>query len=53
VVTRPNSSGLPHQTVPYAAPTSANPAQIQRIANLMLQYGQLRQPLNVKQMIGG
>jgi hypothetical protein len=53
VVTRPNSSGLPHQTVPYAAPTSANPAQIQRVANLMLQYGQLKQPLNVKQMIGG
>jgi len=34
-------------------PTSANPAQIQRVANLMLQYGQLKQPLNVKQMIGG
>ena len=34
-------------------PTSANPAQIQRVANLMLQYGQLKQPLNVKQMIEG
>jgi NitT/TauT family transport system substrate-binding protein len=34
-------------------PTSANPAQIQRVANLMLQYGQLKQSLNVKQMIEG
>jgi len=34
-------------------PTTVNPAQIQRVANLMLQYGQLKQPLNVKQMIKG
>jgi NitT/TauT family transport system substrate-binding protein len=34
-------------------PTRVNPAQIQRVANLMLQYGQLKQPLNVKQMIEG
>jgi hypothetical protein len=34
-------------------PTSANAAQIQRVANLMLEYGQLKQRLNVRPMIGG
>ena len=34
-------------------PTSASPAQIQRAADLMLQYGQLRKPFNVKSLMGG
>jgi hypothetical protein len=32
---------------------STSPAQIQRVAGLMLRYGQIRQPLNVKQIIEG
>ncbi|HEY1347489.1 MAG TPA: ABC transporter substrate-binding protein, partial [Streptosporangiaceae bacterium] len=34
-------------------PTSASPAQIQRAADLMLQYGQLREPFNVNSLLGG
>ncbi len=34
-------------------PTSANPVQIQRAADLMLHYGQLKEPFNVKSLIGG
>jgi len=34
-------------------PTSASPEQIQRAADLMLQYGQLREPFNVKSLMGG
>jgi NitT/TauT family transport system substrate-binding protein len=34
-------------------PTSANAVQIQRVADLMLQYGQLKQRFNVKPMVGG
>jgi len=34
-------------------PTSANPVQIQRVADLMRQYGQLKQPFSVKPLIGG
>jgi NitT/TauT family transport system substrate-binding protein len=34
-------------------PTSANPVQIQRAADLMLQYGQLKKPYNVKSLMGG
>jgi NitT/TauT family transport system substrate-binding protein len=34
-------------------PTSANPVQIQRVADLMLQYGQLKQRFNVKPLMGG
>jgi len=34
-------------------PTSASPAQIQRAADLMLQYGQLREPFSVKSLMGG
>jgi len=34
-------------------PTSANPVQIQRVADLMRQYGQLKQPFNIKPLIGG
>ena len=33
-------------------PTSASPAQIQRAVDLMLQYGQLREPFNVKSLMG-
>ena len=33
-------------------PTSANAVQIQRVADLMLQYGQLKKRLNVKPMVG-
>jgi NitT/TauT family transport system substrate-binding protein len=33
-------------------PTSANPVQIQRAADLMLQYGQLRQRFNVQPLVG-
>jgi NitT/TauT family transport system substrate-binding protein len=36
-----------------AFPTSANPVQIQRVADLMLQYGQLTQRFNVKPLVGG
>ena len=34
-------------------PTSASRAQIQRAADLMLQYGQLRKPFNVTSLMGG
>jgi NitT/TauT family transport system substrate-binding protein len=34
-------------------PTSANPVQIQRAADLMLQYGQLKKPFDVKSLMGG
>ena len=34
-------------------PTSANPVQIQRVADLMLQYGQLKQRFSVKPLMGG
>jgi NitT/TauT family transport system substrate-binding protein len=34
-------------------PTSANPVQIQRAADLMLQYGQLRQRFDVKPLVRG
>ena len=34
-------------------PTSANPVQIQRVADLMRQYGQLKQPFSVESLIGG
>jgi hypothetical protein len=34
-------------------PTSANPVQIQRVADLMRQYGQLKQPFSVKPLVGG
>jgi NitT/TauT family transport system substrate-binding protein len=34
-------------------PASADPVQIQRVADLMLQYGQLKQQLDVKPMIEG
>jgi NitT/TauT family transport system substrate-binding protein len=34
-------------------PASADPVQIQRVADLMLQYGQLKQRLDVKPMIEG
>ncbi|HEX7266681.1 MAG TPA: ABC transporter substrate-binding protein [Streptosporangiaceae bacterium] len=34
-------------------PTSANPVQIQRVADLMLQYGQLKQRFNVESLMGG
>jgi len=34
-------------------PTSANPVQIQRAADLMLQYGQLKAPFSVKSLMGG
>jgi NitT/TauT family transport system substrate-binding protein len=34
-------------------PTSANPVQIQRAADLMLQYGQLGQRFDVKPLVGG
>ena len=33
-------------------PTSANPVQIQRAADLMLQYGQLKQRFNVRPLVG-
>jgi NitT/TauT family transport system substrate-binding protein len=33
-------------------PTSANAVQIQRVADLMLQYGQLKKRLDVKPMVG-
>jgi hypothetical protein len=33
-------------------PTSVSPAQIQRAADLMLQYGQLREPFNVTSLMG-
>ncbi len=33
-------------------PTSVNPVQLQRVANLMLQYGQLSKPFNVRPIIG-
>jgi len=33
-------------------PTSVSPAQIQRAADLMLQYGQLKEPFNVKPLMG-
>jgi NitT/TauT family transport system substrate-binding protein len=32
-------------------PTSVSPAQIQRAADLMLEYGQLREPFNVKSLM--
>ena len=34
-------------------PTSANPVQIQRAADLMLQYGQLKQRFDVRPLVGG
>ena len=34
-------------------PTSANPVQIQRAADLMLHYGQLTEPFDVKSLMGG
>jgi NitT/TauT family transport system substrate-binding protein len=34
-------------------PTSANPVQIQRAADLMLQYGQLKQRFEVRPLVGG
>jgi NitT/TauT family transport system substrate-binding protein len=34
-------------------PASADPVQVQRVADLMLQYGQLKQRLDVKPMIEG
>jgi NitT/TauT family transport system substrate-binding protein len=34
-------------------PTSASPVQIQRVADLMLQYGQLKQRFSVKPLMGG
>jgi NitT/TauT family transport system substrate-binding protein len=34
-------------------PTSANPVQIQRAADLMLQYGQLKRRFDVKPLVGG
>ena len=34
-------------------PTSANPVQIQRAADLMLQYGQLKQRFDVKPLVEG
>jgi NitT/TauT family transport system substrate-binding protein len=34
-------------------PTSANPVQIQRAADLMLHYGQLKEPFNVNALMGG
>jgi NitT/TauT family transport system substrate-binding protein len=34
-------------------PTSANPVQIQRVADLMLQYGQLKRRFSVESMVGG
>jgi NitT/TauT family transport system substrate-binding protein len=34
-------------------PTSANPVQIQRAADLMLRYGQLKQRFDVKPLVGG
>jgi NitT/TauT family transport system substrate-binding protein len=34
-------------------PTSANPVQIQRVADLMLRYGQLKQRFNVKSLMRG
>ncbi len=34
-------------------PTSANPVQIQRVADLMLQYGQLKERFSVKPLMGG
>lgn len=34
-------------------PTSANPVQIQRAADLMLQYGQLKRQFDVKPLVGG
>jgi len=34
-------------------PTSANPVQIQRAADLMLQYGQLKQRFDVKPLVQG
>jgi hypothetical protein len=34
-------------------PTSANPVQIQRAADLMLRYGQLKEPFDVKSLMGG
>ena len=34
-------------------PTSANPVQIQRVADLMLQYWQLKQRFSVKPLMGG
>jgi NitT/TauT family transport system substrate-binding protein len=33
-------------------PTSANPVQIQRAADLMLHYGQLKEPFNVNALMG-
>jgi hypothetical protein len=36
-----------------AFPASADPVQVQRVADLMLQYGQLKQRLDVKPMIEG
>jgi NitT/TauT family transport system substrate-binding protein len=36
-----------------AFPTSANPVQIQRAADLMLHYGQLKEPFNVNALMGG
>ena len=33
-------------------PTSANPVQIQRVADLMLQYGQLKHRFSVESMVG-
>jgi hypothetical protein len=33
-------------------PTSVNPVQLQRVANLMLQYGQLSKPFKVRPIIG-
>lgn len=33
-------------------PTSANPVQIQRAADLMLHYGQLKEPFDVKSLMG-
>jgi NitT/TauT family transport system substrate-binding protein len=34
-------------------PTSANPVQIQRAADLMLHYGQLKEPFDVTSLMGG
>jgi NitT/TauT family transport system substrate-binding protein len=33
-------------------PTTVNPVQLQRVANLMLHYGQLKKPFDVKPIIG-
>jgi len=34
-------------------PTDADPVQLQRVADLMLKYGQLKRPFQVKSIIGG